>query len=76
MKAYIKRIKEVEPLINACTDERFDDALSEAKEVDRFLQTTDKSEDTIAIETPLLGVPFTCKEAVGVKGNNYHIHLF
>lgn len=75
MKAYIKRIKEVEPLINACTDERYDDALSEAREVDRFLNATDKTEEAIAKETPLLGVPFTCKESVGVKGNKYHLRF-
>lgn len=68
MASYVKRIKEVEPLVNACPDERFEDAMKDAIEVDRFLASTGKSEEEIAKETPLLGVPFTCKESVGVKG--------
>ena len=68
MKAYIKRIKQIEPLVNACVDQRFEAALKDAKEVDKFLSTTSKSEEEIEKETPLLGVPFTCKEAIGIKG--------
>ena len=68
MATYIKRIKEVEPIINACPDERFEGAMKDAIDVDRFLASTGKSEEEIAKETPLLGVPFTCKESVGVKG--------
>lgn len=67
MKSYIRRIKDVEPLINACVDERFDDALADAREVDNLLETSDKSAEMLAKEMPLLGVPFTCKEAIGVK---------
>lgn len=74
MAAYIQRIKVVEPLINACPDHRFEDAMKDAVEVDRFLASTSKSEEDIAKETPLLGVPFTCKESVGVKGV-YEMHF-
>lgn len=68
MLTYIKRIKDVEPFVNACTDQRFEKALMEAKEVDRYLKETDRTEDDLAKEKPLLGVPFTCKESVGVGG--------
>ena len=68
MKSYIKRVKEVEPLINACVDQRFEKALKEAREVDNFLSGSTKSEDEIARDKPLLGVPFSCKESIGVKG--------
>lgn len=68
MATYIQRIKEVEPQINACPDQRFEDAMKDAVEVDRFFASTGKSEEEIAKETPLLGIPFTCKESVGVKG--------
>lgn len=68
MKAYIKRIKEVDPLINACVDQRFEAALKEAKDVDLFLATSTKSEEQLEKDTPLLGVPFSCKESIGVKG--------
>ncbi|XP_035232831.1 fatty-acid amide hydrolase 2-like isoform X1 [Stegodyphus dumicola] len=68
MKAYIMRIKLVQPIINAVVDERYVDALNDAIEVDRFLASGQKSEKDIARDTPLLGVPFSCKEAIGVKG--------
>lgn len=69
MKAYINRIKAVQSFINACVDERFEAALNEARGVDTLVFTTTKSEEEIEKETPLLGVPFTCKEPVGVKGD-------
>ncbi|GBN11415.1 Fatty-acid amide hydrolase 2, partial [Araneus ventricosus] len=68
MKAYVERSKAVHPCINAVVDERYEDALKDAKTVDAFLANTTKSEEEIRRETPLLGVPFTCKEAIGVKG--------
>ncbi|GFR13604.1 fatty-acid amide hydrolase 2-A [Trichonephila clavata] len=68
MKAYIERSKAVHPYINAATDERYEDALKDAKNVDKFLASDVKSEEDIARDTPLLGVPFTCKEVIGVKG--------
>lgn len=68
MTAYIQRCKEVDPLINAVTDERYEEALKEAIAVDRMLASTSKSEQQLASEKPLLGVPFSCKESIGVKG--------
>ncbi|XP_054714204.1 fatty-acid amide hydrolase 2-B-like [Uloborus diversus] len=68
MKAYISRVKEVEPLINSCVDQRFEDALKEAQEADRLIASGSKTEEELARELPLLGVPFSCKEAIGVKG--------
>ncbi|PRD35131.1 UNVERIFIED_CONTAM: Fatty-acid amide hydrolase 2 [Trichonephila clavipes] len=68
MKAYIERSKAVHPYINAATDERYEDALKDAKNIDTFLASNVKLEEDIARDTPLLGVPFTCKEVIGVKG--------
>ncbi|XP_035232298.1 fatty-acid amide hydrolase 2-A-like [Stegodyphus dumicola] len=68
MKAYIMRIKVVQPIINAVVDERYVDAINDAIAVDHFLASGEKSEKDIARDTPLLGVPFTCKESIGVKG--------
>ncbi|XP_042907643.1 fatty-acid amide hydrolase 2-A-like isoform X3 [Parasteatoda tepidariorum] len=68
VRAFAERCRVVNPLINAIVDERYDDALNDARTVDKFLSSTDKSEEQIAKETPLLGVPFSCKEAIGVKG--------
>lgn len=68
MKAYVDRSREVHKYINAATDERYDEALKEARAVDTMLAATTKTEEEIARDTPLLGVPFSCKEAIGVKG--------
>ncbi|CAL1289236.1 unnamed protein product [Larinioides sclopetarius] len=68
MKAYIERSKQVHPYINAAVDERYEDALKDARNIDKLLASGVKSEEDIAKDTPLLGIPFTCKEAIGVKG--------
>ncbi|GFQ67726.1 fatty-acid amide hydrolase 2 [Trichonephila clavata] len=68
MRAYIQRSQLVHPYINAVTDARYVDALQDAIAVDRFLDSREKTEDQIAKETPLLGVPFSCKEVLGIKG--------
>ncbi|PRD25710.1 UNVERIFIED_CONTAM: faah2a [Trichonephila clavipes] len=68
MRAYVKRLQLVNPYINAVTDSRYVEALQDAIAVDRFLESGEKTEDQIAEEMPLLGVPFTCKESLGIKG--------
>ncbi|CAL1275216.1 unnamed protein product [Larinioides sclopetarius] len=68
MRAYIQRSQLIHDNINAVTDQRYVEALQDAVAVDRFLESGEKTEEQIAEETPLLGVPFTCKEVLGVKG--------
>ncbi|CAL1275220.1 unnamed protein product [Larinioides sclopetarius] len=68
MQAYIQRSQLIHGYINAVTDQRYVEALQDAVAVDRFLERGGKTEEQIARETPLLGVPFTCKEVLGVKG--------
>lgn len=75
MAAYVQRCKSVNALINAITDEQYEEAMKEAIAVDRLIDSGVKSEAVLAAEKPLLGVPFTCKEAIGVKGNKI-IKLF
>lgn len=70
MKTYINRVKEVNPMINACVDERFEEALADARGVDDMIATGSMSEQQLATKLPLLGVPFSCKEMIGVKGKN------
>lgn len=67
MQVYVNRIKSVDPIVNACIDNRFEEAMADARAVDRMLEAGIKTEDELAQEMPLLGVPFTCKEEVGVK---------
>lgn len=67
VRAYINRIKKVDPYLNAVVDERFDGAIEDAKKVDLICsKATDK--DELMNKYPLLGVPFTVKESCGLKG--------
>jgi fatty acid amide hydrolase 2 len=68
VQAYVARIKEVNPYLNAVVEDRFEDAVREAQEVDRLVTSHYKTEQEIEKETPLLGVPFTVKESCSVKG--------
>ncbi|CAN7938355.1 unnamed protein product, partial [Ixodes hexagonus] len=64
VEAYVKRIKEVNPVLNAVVDSRFEDALAEAAQVDRRVSQG-------CVDGPallFLGVPFTVKNSVAVKG--------
>uniref|UniRef100_A0A1I8NX75 Amidase domain-containing protein n=1 Tax=Stomoxys calcitrans TaxID=35570 RepID=A0A1I8NX75_STOCA len=72
VQAYIERIKEVNPLINAIVEERFEDAMVEAKRADDLLAKCANSQlSQLYTRYPLLGVPFTVKESVGIKGMSH-----
>lgn len=49
-------------------DNRFEMALQEARQVDQLIQSGEKDEKTLQLETPFLGVPFTIKDCFSVKG--------
>ena len=66
--AFIERIKAVNPIINCTVGDRFVLALEEARKVDQLIQSGEKDEDTLELETPFLGVPFTIKDCFSVKG--------
>ncbi|KAJ9578414.1 hypothetical protein L9F63_005363, partial [Diploptera punctata] len=68
VKAYIARIQDVNPLLNAMVDHRFEAAVLDARYVDRLIESGVKTEQQLEAETPLLGVPFTVKGSIGVKG--------
>ncbi|KAB0794152.1 hypothetical protein PPYR_13772 [Photinus pyralis] len=67
VRACIDRIKQVNPLINAVVDERFEDALAEAKQLDERIRNGAVSSEEFA-EKPFLGVPFSTKESSACKG--------
>lgn len=71
VQAYIARVEEVNPLLNAVVQQRFSDALTEAREIDEFLSTDKLSEQQLQQKMPLLGVPLSVKETIGVKGMRY-----
>ncbi|XP_046739207.1 fatty-acid amide hydrolase 2 [Diprion similis] len=68
ISAYIARIKEVNPLLNAVIEDRFESAIREAKLCDEKLATGEVTAKQLKIEQPLYGVPVTVKETFAVKG--------
>lgn len=67
--AYIERIKEVNRILNAVVDNRYQLAIKEAKICDEQLATGKFNAETLEKEKPLYGVPITIKECCAVKGN-------
>lgn len=70
IRAYVERIKAVNPLINAVVEERFEAALQDAKNVDLEVDSAHQQGiiSDLAVKKPLLGVPLTVKESCAVKG--------
>ncbi|XP_055381046.1 fatty-acid amide hydrolase 2-B-like [Condylostylus longicornis] len=66
VRAYIERIQEVDPYLNAVIENRFSEAIKDAQRADELC--TKLSQQEIATKYPLLGIPFTVKESVGLKG--------
>lgn len=70
IRAYVKRIQEVNPLINAVVEDRFEEALKDALRVDQEVndaRLSGRTED-LAVQKPLLGIPLTVKESCCLKG--------
>lgn len=68
VQAFISRIRQVNPALNAVVCERFDQALQEARNVDELVSSGTENEETLREKYPLLGVPFTVKEAFALQG--------
>ncbi|TRY95910.1 hypothetical protein DNTS_021430 [Danionella cerebrum] len=68
VQAYIDRIQEVNPLINAMVKDRFSKALLEAAQVDKLIEEETGGEEVFEDRLPLLGVPITIKEAFALQG--------
>lgn len=65
VKAYISRIKAVNPVINAIVEDRFALAVEEAVQVDKLIKNSLITTFEIEQKYPLLGVPLTVKESIG-----------
>ncbi|KAJ8673613.1 hypothetical protein QAD02_004875 [Eretmocerus hayati] len=66
--AFIDRCKEVNGLLNAIVEEDYENALQQAREVDKQLKKNEHSKEELEKDKPLLGVPFTTKESNEAKG--------
>uniref|UniRef100_A0A8C6Z3H0 Fatty acid amide hydrolase 2 n=1 Tax=Nothoprocta perdicaria TaxID=30464 RepID=A0A8C6Z3H0_NOTPE len=69
LEAYIERNREVNPLTNGLVRDRFEEALEEARQVDKLLAEGPADADAALEERlPFLGVPVTVKEAFALQG--------
>ncbi|XP_042243398.1 fatty-acid amide hydrolase 2-like [Homarus americanus] len=68
VKSFIARIKEINPILNCVVDNRFDEALGDARAADKLIRSNTVDEKTLAETKPFLGVPFTTKDCFAVKG--------
>ncbi|GLV41013.1 uncharacterized protein CBL_04537 [Carabus blaptoides fortunei] len=65
---YISRVKEVNVVLNAVVEDRFERAVQEAREADKLIASRTKTVQQLHDELPLLGVPITVKESIAVEG--------
>ncbi|XP_066259735.1 fatty-acid amide hydrolase 2 [Euwallacea similis] len=68
LDSFIERIKEVNPILNCVVADRFEEAKKEAQAADELIKSGTVSQETLAKEKPFLGVPFTTKDCIAVKG--------
>ncbi|CAG4956092.1 unnamed protein product [Parnassius apollo] len=68
VEACIRRIKDVNSVVNCFVEDRFPMALKEAKEADELVRSGQMNTKQLAQEKPFLGVPFTTKDCIAVKG--------
>lgn len=66
VKLYVERLRAVNKVVNAVVDDRYNEAIQDAKKADHMCETM--TPIYLLQNYPLLGVPFTVKESVGVKG--------
>ncbi|XP_053994796.1 fatty-acid amide hydrolase 2-B-like [Hylaeus volcanicus] len=71
VEAYVERIKEVNPFLNAVVEDRFVAAINEAKMCDAKLKTGEATAISLEKEKPLFGVPITVKESCSLKGMSF-----
>nr|XP_012151003.1 PREDICTED: fatty-acid amide hydrolase 2 isoform X2 [Megachile rotundata]XP_012151004.1 PREDICTED: fatty-acid amide hydrolase 2 isoform X2 [Megachile rotundata]XP_012151005.1 PREDICTED: fatty-acid amide hydrolase 2 isoform X2 [Megachile rotundata] len=68
VEAFIERTKEVNPFLNAVIEDRFEEALKDARTCDEMLRSGKVIASNLENEKPLYGVPITIKESCRVEG--------
>lgn len=69
VSAVIARIREVEVYLNAVVDDRFEAALEDARIADDEIAACNNI-PKLAEAKPFLGVPFTVKDCISIKGSS------
>ncbi|XP_063916552.1 fatty-acid amide hydrolase 2-A-like isoform X3 [Zophobas morio] len=67
VRAFIDRIHQVNSLLNAVVDERFEEAIEDAQALDKDI-ADGKIKQADFDNKPFLGIPFTTKESTACKG--------
>ncbi|XKL69083.1 hypothetical protein PGB90_006852 [Kerria lacca] len=75
VSAFIERCRQVNPIVNAIIDERFDDALKDARYVDSLIQRDEINFSELKTKKPLFGIPVTIKGSYKVKGMKFTIGI-
>lgn len=69
VESFISRVKRINPIINAVVDKRFEQAIKEARDIDRKLaDARDGTGDKSILNYPLIGVPISVKETIAIDG--------
>ncbi|XP_037972886.2 fatty-acid amide hydrolase 2-B [Plutella xylostella] len=68
LEAFIRRIKDVNSALNCFVEDRYELALKEAREADDLVKSGSLSVQQLEKDKPFLGVPFTTKDCIAVKG--------
>lgn len=68
LKSFIDRIAEVNPLLNCVVDERYEEALQEAADIDKLIASGKLTVEEFARDKPFLGVPISTKDCISVEG--------
>jgi fatty acid amide hydrolase 2 len=67
-KAFIERIKQINPITNCVVDELFTEALNDAAAADKLIESGTMTTEQLIKEKPFLGVPISTKDCLRVKG--------
>lgn len=67
MQSFIRRIKQINSLLNCVVDDRFDAALEDAANVDELIASNQYTADQLRETKPFLGVPISTKDCIAVK---------
>lgn len=69
VQVYIDRIKEVNPYLNAVIEDRYEEAIKDARRADNMMEiVVPEQRGPLFSRYPLLGLPFTVKESCALKG--------
>lgn len=76
LKAFIRRIEDVNSMFNCVVDKRFEAALEAAAEADALVSSGKYTPEELLEKKPFLGVPISTKDCIAVKDFLYTAGLY